>query len=230
MSCVIQRDSSSPGLPAGTAPPSRGRGAAVVSGTVYLPPPPGEQMDAPRSPPRCHSWSPRSRTPRLAELPPRLRAERAAREPICGAGWGAGAWGGGVWGFPGTPAATHGLRSTSSTTTPPHTHRPPSAPMTRRGVGARCSGLCVRLSLYIPEHGRDSIVLLGLLTGFPRCLPPANCTPDLPCLTSCQGGRALGLSGCTANPLEALGVFVFVCFLVLFVLMNLIFALLLPKL
>lgn len=142
MSCVIQRDSSSPGLPAGTAPEARGRGAALVSGAVDLPPPPRRTNGRPAvPPPRCHSRSPRSRAPPPAELPPRLRAERAAPEPVCG-GRREGA-GGGAWGFLGTPAAARGLTSTPTHT---HTHhRPPSASMTLgRGWGRMLSGVrCV---------------------------------------------------------------------------------------
>lgn len=67
---------------------------------------------------------PRSRTPRLAELPPRLRAERAEREPIYGAGWGAGAWEEGSGAFQGPPQPHKG--SEAPPPPPPHTHTPPT--------------------------------------------------------------------------------------------------------
>lgn len=162
-----------PGSPLGRLPEARGRGAAVVSGAVYLPPPRRRTNGRPAvPPPRCHSKSPRSRAPQPAKLPPGLPAPR--RDGFAGdlsAGeWGGGERqqaGGGAWGFLETLAAAEGLG------------RPLPTPIvclndSAGGWGCKLRDVqCVCLSLHIPEHGRASVGSSGpLLTGFLRSPPP----------------------------------------------------------
>lgn len=170
MSCVIQRDSSSPGLPAGTAPPQAGdmapRSLAALFICLLRR---GEQMDAPRPP-----------TPNPAPLSltePALPHSAARRTPAQAAGRGGragarlrgGGEGRGSGALQGPPPPHTGSEAPPPDT---HTHRPPSASMTRRGFGARRSGLCVCLSLHIPEHGRDSSSS-GPANRLPPLLPPS---------------------------------------------------------
>ena len=92
-----------PGSPLGRLPEARGRGDAVVSGAVYLPPPPRRTNGRPAvPPPHCHS---KSLAPQPAEEPPRLLAGEGRNGQRGRRQWP----GGGAWGFletPGGPNST----------------------------------------------------------------------------------------------------------------------------
>ena len=182
-----------PGSPLGRLPEARGRGDAVVSGAVYLPPPPRRTNGRPAvPPPHCHS---KSLAPQPAEEPPRLLAGEGRNGQRGRRQWP----GGGAWGFLETPGGPNSTQKDPSQL-PLSASVADSAgnwgPQLRGAVGLECAhsrtwkGLCFSWACWDASSNQRPPPPTSVPLPIPALLPATKLcpTPAMSAFRSRMGG------------------------------------------